>query len=74
MQFPKKHYIPTDRPMDRPTDQQTDTPSYRDARTHLKSDEDAKCNRSDCEPEVGFYKRDPCDVFKSDKYVQVKLY
>ncbi len=26
----------TDRPTDRPTDRRTDTPSYRDARTHLK--------------------------------------
>ena len=28
---------PTDRPTDRPTDQWTDRPSYRDARTHLKT-------------------------------------
>ena len=29
---------PTDGPTDRPTDGRTDTPSYRDARTHLKTD------------------------------------
>ena len=29
----------TDRPTDRPTDRRTDRPSYRDARTHLKSEE-----------------------------------
>ena len=28
---------PTDRPTDGPTDGRTDTPSYRDARTHLKT-------------------------------------
>ena len=28
---------PTDQPTNRPTDQRTDTPSYRDARTHLKT-------------------------------------
>ena len=29
-------YGRTDRPTDGPTDRRTDTPSYRDARTHLK--------------------------------------
>ena len=29
---------PTDRPTDGPTDRRTDTPSYRDARTHLKNE------------------------------------
>ena len=34
--FPQKHYRHTDGPTDRRTDRRTDTPSYRDARTHLK--------------------------------------
>merc|ERR1719402_35593 len=36
MHFSQKHYIHTYRPTDGPTDGRTDTPSYRDARTHLK--------------------------------------
>ena len=32
----------TDRPTDRPTDGRTDTPSYRDARTHLKRQTEMK--------------------------------
>ena len=35
----KRHYGPTDGPPDRPTDGRTDTPSYKDARTHLKKTE-----------------------------------
>ena len=33
----------TDRPTDRPTDRRMDRPSYRDARTHLKSERKGKC-------------------------------
>ena len=35
--FLKTRNGPTDRPTDGPTDQRTDKPSYRDARTHLKT-------------------------------------
>ena len=36
MHFSRKHHIQTDGRTDRRTDGRTDTPSYRDARTHLK--------------------------------------
>ena len=35
--FLQKHYGRTDGPTDGPTDGRMDTPSYRDARTHLKT-------------------------------------
>ena len=40
MHFSRKHYIRTDRP----TDRRTDTPSYRDARTHLKIFTNSQCH------------------------------
>ena len=39
MHFLQKRDIRTDERTDRRTDRQTDTPSYRDARTHLKMHE-----------------------------------
>ena len=34
----KKNWLHRDHPTDGPTDRRTDTPSYREARTHLKID------------------------------------
>ena len=69
----------TDRRTDRPTDRRTDTPSYRDARTHLKTTSDQDLDRlpsnlaSNINVFRGFNKNVACNMHISSVSMKSRL-